>query len=137
MAFCAKCGNQLGDSDKVCGNCGTPVGGSVHTEHTANSNEILMGILSYLGALALIPYLVKDQPAFVRAHAVRGMNLFLLEVIAWIAVGIFSWVPVLDAILSSVVGLACFVLSLIGIINVANREVKDLPFIGSIRLIKE
>jgi len=95
-----------------------------------------MGILAYLGILSLIPFLVKDQSSFVRAHAVRGINLFLLEVIAWVAVGVFSWVPVLDGILSTVVGLASFALSLIGIINVANKEDKDLPFIGSIRLIK-
>lgn len=137
MAFCAKCGNQLGDGDKVCGNCGTPVGGSVHAGNTTGSNDMLMGILSYLGVFALIPYLVKGQTAFVHSHAVRGINLFLLEIIAWIAVGVFSWVPVLDTILSSLVGLACFILSLIGIINVANREDKDLPFIGSIRLIKD
>lgn len=133
MAFCSKCGSHLNDGDKVCGACGTPVSGT----HTGSSNETLMGILAYLGVLALVPYLVKDQPAFVHAHAVRGMNLFLLEVIAWVAVGIFSWVPVLDGILSSVVGLASFVLSLIGIIYVANREDKDLPVIGSIRLIKD
>jgi len=90
MAFCAKCGNQLGDSDRVCGNCGTPVAGPVHTGSSASSNDMLMGILAYLGVFALIPYLVKGQTAFVRAHAVRGMNLFLLEIIALIAVGIFS-----------------------------------------------
>lgn len=137
MAFCAKCGNQLGDGDRVCGSCGTPVAGPVHTGSAASSNDMLMGILSYLGVFALIPFLVKDQTAFVRAHAVRGMNLFLLEIIAWIAVGIFSWVPVLSPILSSLAGLASFVFSLIGIINVANRDDKDLPFIGSIRLIKD
>ena len=86
--------------------------------------------------LALVPYLVKDQSSFVRAHAVRGINLFILEIIAWVAVGVFSWVPVLDGILSTLVGLASFALSLIGIINVANKEDKDLPFIGNIRLIK-
>lgn len=136
MAFCSKCGSHLNDGDKVCGSCGTPVSGSTHAGSSAGSNSTLMGILSYLGVFALIPYLVKDQPEFVHAHAVRGMNLFILEVIAWVAVGVFSWVPVLNDILSSVVGLASFVLSLIGIINVANREDKDLPFIGSIRIIK-
>ena len=135
MAFCAKCGNQLNDGDRVCSNCGEPVNG-VRSDASGSSNEILMGILSYLGALVLIPYLVKDQTPFVRAHAVRGMNLLILEVIAWVAVGVFSWVPVLDSILSALVGLASFVLSLIGIINVANHDDKDLPFIGSIRLIK-
>ncbi len=135
MAYCAKCGNKLNEGDRACSNCGEPVSG-VRSEASGNSNEVLMGILSYLGALALIPFLVKDQTPFVRAHAVRGMNLLLLEVIAWVAVGIFSWVPVLDGILSGLVGLASFVLSLIGIINVANHDDKDLPFIGTIRLIK-
>ncbi len=134
MAFCSKCGSSLNEGDKVCGNCGTPVTGAAHS---GSSNETLMGILAYLGVLALVPYLVKDQSAFVHAHAVRGMNLFLLEVIAWVAVGILSWVPVLNDVLSSVVGLAGFVFSLIGIIYVANHEDKDLPLIGSIRLIKD
>lgn len=43
----------------------------------------------------------------------------------------------LNGILSALVGLASFVLSLIGIINVANHDDKDLPFIGSVRLIKD
>ena len=136
MAYCAKCGSQLNEGDKACGNCGEPVGGAARSPETTSSNDMWMGILSYLGILALIPYLVKDQTPFVRAHAVRGINLLLLEVIAWVAVGVFAWVPVLDGILSTVVGLASFALSLIGIINVANKEDKDLPFIGSIRLIK-
>jgi len=134
MAFCSKCGSHLNEGDKVCGACGTPVSG---VAHSGSSNETLMGILAYLGILALVPYLVKDQSAFVHAHAVRGMNLFLLEVIAWVAVGILSWVPVLNDILSSVVGLAGFVFSLIGIIYVANHEDKDLPLIGTVRLIKD
>ena len=135
MAYCAKCGSQLNEGDKACGNCGEPVGAPVHAADTS-SNDMWMGILAYLGILSLIPYLVKDQTPFVRAHAVRGINLFILEIIAWVAVGVFSWVPVLDGILSTLAGLAGFVFSLIGIINVANKEDKDLPFIGNIRLIK-
>ena len=134
MAYCSKCGSSLNEGDKVCGNCGEPVPGA--NRSSSNSNEIWMGILSYLGILALIPYFVKDQTPFVRAHAVRGINLLLLEVIVWVAVGVFSFIPVLNDILSTLAGLASFVLSLIGIINVANKEDKDLPFIGSIRLIK-
>ena len=134
MAYCSKCGSSLNEGDKVCGNCGEPVPGA--NRSSSNSNEIWMGILSYLGILALIPYFVKDQTPFVRAHAVRGINLLLLEVIVWVAVGVFSFIPVLNDILSTLAGLASFILSLIGIINVANKEDKDLPFIGSIRMIK-
>jgi len=136
MTFCSKCGSQLNDGDKACGNCGEPVGG-FRSNDASSSNDMWMGILSYLGVLALIPYLVKGQSQFVHAHAVRGINLLILEVIVWVAVGVFSWVPVLGGILSTVAGLASFVLSLIGIINVANKENKDLPFIGTIRLIKD
>jgi len=136
MAYCSKCGAQLNDGDKACGNCGEPVQGASGSNVPTGSNDMWMGILAYLGILSLIPFLVKDQSSFVRAHAVRGINLFLLEVIAWVAVGVFSWVPVLNDILSTVAGLAGFAFSLIGIINVANKEDKDLPFIGSIRLIK-
>lgn len=136
MAFCAKCGKEMGENEKFCPNCGAPANGS-RTVEAGGSNDTLMGILSYLGLLALIPFLIKDQTPFVRAHAVRGMNLMLLEIIAWVAVGIFSWIPVLNSILSAVVGVASFVLSLIGIINVANHDNKDLPLIGSIRLIKD
>ena len=135
MAYCAKCGSQLNEGDKACGNCGEPVGAPVRAADTS-SNDMWMGILAYLGVLSLIPYLVKDQTPFVRAHAVRGINLFILEIIALVAVGVFSWVPVLNDILSTLAGLAGFVFSLIGIINVANKEDKDLPFIGGIRLIK-
>ena len=135
MAYCSKCGSSLNEGDKVCGNCGEPVPGA--NRSSSNSNEIWMGILSYLGILALIPYFVKDQTPFVRAHAVRGINLLLLEVIVWVAVGVFSFIPLLNDILSTVVGLASFALSLIGIINVANKEDKDLPFIGTIRMIKD
>jgi uncharacterized membrane protein len=136
MAYCAKCGSQLNENDKACGNCGEPVPGANRAPEATSSNDMWMGILAYLGVLALVPYLVKDQSAFVRSHAIRGINLLILEVIAWVAVGVFAWVPILDGILSTVVGLASFVFSLIGIINVANKEDKDLPVIGSIRLIK-
>ena len=108
MAFCSKCGAQLNEGDKACGNCGEPVQGAAGSNVSTGSNDTWMGILAYLGILSLIPFLVKDQSSFVRAHAVRGINLFLLEVIAWVAVGVFSWVPVLNDILSTVAGLAGF-----------------------------
>ena len=71
MAFCSKCGSQLNDGDKVCGSCGTPVL-SERRIPAVRTTLVSWVILAYLGILALVPYLVKDQPAFVHAHAVRG-----------------------------------------------------------------
>ena len=134
MAFCSKCGTQIGEGEKACPNCGTPVDGPVVT---SGSNDTLMGVFAYLGILALIPYFSKGQSSFVRYHALQGMNLFLLEIIAGVASYIFSFVPVLGGIVSWVVSLGSLALSIIGIVNVANKETKELPIVGGIRIIKQ
>lgn len=139
MAFCSKCGSPIDDNENFCPKCGAPVSGSSGDPVVVNnSNDTLMGVLAYLGILALIPYFVKDQSSFVRYHAVRGMNLFILELIAGVACGIISaGLPVIGSILGWLVSVAGLVLSIFGIINVANKEKKDLPVIGGIQFIKE
>ncbi len=139
MAFCSKCGSPIEDNATNCPQCGAPVNGaSGDPVVVSNSNDTLMGILAYLGILALIPYFVKGQSPFVRYHAVRGMNLFLLELIAGVACSILSaGLPIIGSILGWLVSVAGLILSIIGIINVANKEKKDLPVIGGIQFIKE
>ncbi|MPM71374.1 hypothetical protein SDC9_118339 [bioreactor metagenome] len=104
---------------------------------TSGSNDTLMGVLAYLGILALIPYFSKGQSSFVRFHALQGMNLLILEVIAGVAIGILSYVPVLGSIVSWVVSLGSLAFTIIGIVNVANKEMKELPIIGGIQIIKQ
>ena len=134
MAFCSKCGAQLNEGDKVCSSCGNPVDGSFVA---SGSNDTLMGVLSYLGILALIPYFSKGLSSFARFHALQGMNLFLLEIIAGVAISILSYVPVLGGIVSWVVSLGSLAFTIIGIVNVANKETKELPIIGGVRIIKQ
>ena len=140
MAFCAKCGSELSDSEKFCGKCGEPVAqpGSNYTVVQSNSNDKLMGVLSYLGILCLIPYFSKGQTSFVRYHAIRGLNLFLLEVIATAAIWIISAISYnLGSVISWIVSLASLAFTIIGIVTVSNNEQKDLPIIGDIRFVKE
>jgi uncharacterized membrane protein len=118
-----------------CPKCGAPVGEPVVT---GGQNDKVMGILAYIGILALIPYFVQDQSSFVRYHAVRGMNLFLLELIAGVASGILQiGLPLIGSIVGWLVSIAGLAFSIIGIVNVCNSEQKDLPFIGGIRFVKE
>ncbi len=136
MAYCAKCGKELGADEKFCSSCGEPVEGSVRTGDS--SNDKVMGILSYIGILALIPYFIKDQSSFVRYHAVRGLNLFLLELIGGVATSLIALVlPGVGSLLGWIVSVAGLVFSIIGIINVVNGEKKDLPLIGTIQFVKE
>ena len=134
MAFCSKCGTQVGEGEKFCPSCGNPVDGP---DVTSGSNDTLMGVLACLGILALIPYFSKGQSSFVRFHALQGMNLLILEVIAGVAIGILSYVPVLGSIVSWVVSLGSLAFTIIGIVNVANKEMKELPIIGGIQIIKQ
>ena len=138
MAFCAKCGKELAEGEKFCASCGEPVAAPTTTGTQAGSNDTLMGVLSYLGILSLIPFFLKDQSAFVRYHAVRGLNLFLLELIASVA----AWIVGLalsgvGTLLSWIVSVAALAFAIIGIVNVANHEKKDLPLIGGIQFVKE
>lgn len=52
----------------------------------ASSDRQLMIALSYLGILALIPYLTKknDPDAEVRWHAKNGMGLFIADIVIWV-----------------------------------------------------
>ncbi len=101
----------------------------------------VMAILSYIGILVLIPYFAEKNNKYVQYHAKQGLNLFLIEVIAGIAVsiitGILSFILFfLGAIISYAISLCFFALSIIGIVNVCNGKAKELPVINKIKLIK-
>lgn len=100
----------------------------------------LMGILSYIGILSLIPYFTEKNNKFVIYHAKQGLNLFLLEMICSVVISIVGpllWILFwLVGIVSALVSLASLVLSVMGIINVCNGEAKELPYIGKFKLVK-
>ena len=100
----------------------------------------LMGILSYIGILCLIPYLTEKENEFVKYHAKQGLNLFLIEVICSAGLSIIGgmlWLLIgLVALVSSCVGLLALALSIMGIVNVCNGEAKELPIINKFKLIK-
>ena len=108
-----------------------------------DSNDKVYGILSYFGLLVLVP-LLAGKTQFARFHANQGLVLFIadiiLGVVIGISVGVLSLIPfvgvVLGSILSGVLGLGIFVLMIMGIVNAANGEMKPLPVIGGIKLIK-
>ncbi len=108
-----------------------------------DSNEKVYGILGYIGILFLVP-LLAGKTEFSRFHANQGLVLFLADIVLGVLIGITVGVlsligmigVVLGSIISGVLGLVIFVLMIIGIINAANGEMKPLPVIGGIKLIK-
>lgn len=139
MAYCRYCGAEMPDKSAYCPSCGAAVEGSRNTggfNTYSSANDIednrLISILCYFGILFLIPYLTKPESQFVRFHSNQGLVLLLFLM----AAGIASRIPFLGWIIGIVCGIFAFVCFIIGIVNVCNGEMKELPIIGQIRIIK-
>jgi uncharacterized membrane protein len=55
-----------------------------------SSDRTLMIVLSYLGLLALIPYLTKKEDPEIHWHAKNGVGLLILDVVVWVVVMILT-----------------------------------------------
>jgi len=89
--------------------------------------NIGMAILCYLGILILVPLLTDAKnDAFVKFHLKQGIVL----IIASIAISVINIIPIIGQIISIVGGLIVFVLWIMGIINAAGGQEKQLPIIG-------
>lgn len=91
-----------------------------------NSNDIkenkAIAYLSYLGILFLVPLLAKKDSKFAVFHAKQGLIIF----IGWF-VGSFMYVLFG---LGFLIHLVMIVFSVMGLMNVHNEKMKDLPLIG-------
>ena len=101
----------------------------------AEDNKI-MGILAYLGILFLVPYLAAKESPFAKFHANQGCVLFIAYLAAGIAGFILVFIPYIGWLVSYVLYLGCFVLMILGIINAVKGEMKELPLIGKMTILK-
>lgn len=161
MAFCNKCGNQLPDGANNCPNCGAPAGSTQQNTQNAqdfvnnmmNTNDTTsqfdpqdinnnkgMSVLAYIGFLFLVPLLACPNSKFARYHTNQGLVLFLLEFALGVVTGILGIIPIagliIGGLLSAVGGIFTLVLMIMGIINAAQGQAKELPLIGKITLLK-
>lgn len=105
----------------------------------------LMGVISYLGILVLIPLLAGDKrSAYVRHHANQGLVLFVLSSIVdlldgkWIW-GFHSWINFGGSWFSWIVDIAdfsCLILLIMGIVSACRGTTRELPIIGKIKVFK-
>ena len=95
------------------------------------SNKI-MAAISYIWILFLVPLFAAKDDAFARFHANQGLLLFIASII----LGIISIIPFVGPIISAIGGIVTFIFMILGIINALKGEMKPLPFIGGIEIIK-
>lgn len=157
MAFCRNCGAEIKDGEKFCQSCGTPVDAAGNT-NKANDNDLgskineqlsntpdytsefaaqdiadnkVMAILAYISWLVLVPLFAAKTSKFARFHSNQGIILAICELICWILfrIPIIKWFAWLAE-------LVVFVLAVIGVVNAAKGEAKELPFVGKFNIIK-
>lgn len=163
MAFCVRCGAPVDDTP-FCAACGAAQDAAAFLlpelpEDAAAADNArlqvfspddvaenrLMALLSYLGFLCLIPYLAARTSPFAHVHAVRGMNLLLLELLYLLGsallnavCALLSWqlALVVSAALS-ICGLFFLWLSALGIAAACRGESRSLPLVSGFRLIQK
>lgn len=130
---------------------GAPQGTGMNTPISPTSdieNNKVMAVLSYLGILCLIPaFGAKDSP-FARFHANQGISLAILgigyPIVKAILKSIFYAISyslgltmsTILGIIGGAVSLFVFVLSIMGIVYACKGEMKELPLIGKIKILK-
>ncbi|PWM61203.1 MAG: zinc ribbon domain-containing protein [Clostridia bacterium] len=159
MAFCGKCGAQLNDGAKFCPSCGAPTGSEQAQQQTyqqpqqqayapvqsdAQQNKV-MGILAYLSWLVIVPWIAAKESPFARYHTNQGLVLAIVEIAWWILSAILTAIATaayslgflaVIGVISWILGIVFLVFSILGIVNAAKGEMKPLPIIGGIKILK-
>ncbi len=96
-----------------------------------NQNKALAAI-SYIGILCLVTIFCAKDDAYARFHANQGLILWIVGLVN----SVIAVIPVVGWIISGVVGVACFVFMILGIINAVGGKMQPLPLIGGIQILK-
>ncbi len=156
MAFCNKCGTQFEEGTKFCPGCGEATGAkdskvedvvanikalnntadttAQYEAYDIEKNKI-MAALSYVFILFLVPILACPQSKFAKFHANQGIVLFCVDLAIALVGAICSFIPVVNWIVGTVLGLAGLALMVLGIYNAVTGKAKELPFVGGIRIL--
>lgn len=107
-------------------------------------NAKTWAVLAYLGVLCFLPLVAVPNSEYGRFHANQGLLLFLFSLVTGalnrILDKLVGWIPLVGglavSIVSGLLGLAAVCMMVLGIYNAATGKAKELPLIGSIRLLK-
>jgi uncharacterized membrane protein len=97
-------------------------------EDSSEGNEKLCAILSYL-IIGIIWYLADEKmkkSETVKFHVKQGLVLLIAEIIN----GAIWSIPILGWIIAPIINIGLIIILIIGIINAASNQEKELPIIG-------
>lgn len=149
---CSNCGKDIADNVKFCDGCGSPVvseqtntqGTQKATVQAGSQDNKVIFILAYFGILFFLPLVSCPNSKEGRFHANQGLLLLITSVAGQIAVAILSAILIAIswrlALISSLLywawAIVIIALVVIGIVNANKGNLKPLPVIGKIKIIK-
>lgn len=92
--------------------------------------QILFGILSYLGILVIIPLLMKKDDKFVYFHAKQGLVWLIFTIAVWIVAFIIGFVPFIGWLISILLWLGVLAIFIVLVVKVVTGEMWELPILG-------
>lgn len=95
--------------------------------HTGQKNTI-MAVLSYVGPLVIVSYLMAKDDPFVKFHIRQGAVLFAIEIAISLVSSIFMFGSLY--MIAQLANLGALILSIVGIINVVKGKETQLPLVG-------
>jgi len=156
MAFCANCGNKVGDNDKFCANCGatrapgapagqTPPQGSApgvpmitasdNGESSTGMKTNVAGLLCYVGfwITGIIFLVIEKKSPIVRFHAAQSLLTFgFISILSAVLGSIFWHVWFLGGFLKFIIGIGAFILWIVLMVKAYQGEMYKLPIAGDI-----
>ena len=150
--FCKACGEKIGTGAAAVAAAGAAAG-SVFDEAAEKLKDLnntadttsefdpediaknkIFAIFAYLGWLVLIPIFAAKESKFARFHANQGIVLAIASTLGIILISLLPSIKIVYLI-AWLFELAVFALMVIGIYNAANGKAKDLPVIGTFRIL--
>ena len=108
--------------------------GNIQNETSSGNDDQVIAILSYIGILWVVAYVLygNKKSDYNMFHLRQGLGLFIIAIVFYILSYILAFVPFLGSLIMLVLWIAVLIFMILGIINAANGEKKELPIIGKL-----
>lgn len=139
MPYCPECGEEVEEGTRFCPECGARISGEGPRKKKTKRNtelgleENVEGALAYLLGFVsgIILYFVEEENDFIRFHAFQSTVIFLgLAIVGGILSVTLFFVPILGTIVRILIGLAGFVVWIVGMIKAYRGELYKFPVAG-------
>lgn len=149
MAFCEKCGKEISEGS-VCAECASKTNSeksffqtildtkdttAKYSKEEIEKNKVVCG-LAYIPILFWLPLVAGTKGSkYCKFHSNNGLLLLILDIVIGIVSAVLGLIPFVGAILGSLLGLITVAFIVFGMVFTFQGKVKELPFIGGIKII--